>query len=184
MSRRSQTELAVLGALSFGPMTGYEVRAGITEVLGHFWSESFGQIYPALAALEARGCVRRAAPGRTSGTRFEITDDGLVALREGLADDFPSPPRRNALLLRLFLGSHLAPGRREALVHRARADAEQAAATYAGIRAETLAEPPTLDRALRLATVSYGEHLARAQREWADETLAALRAAGGDDDRG
>ena len=55
MARRSQTELAVLGALSTGPMSGYELRAAISEVLGHFWHESYGQIYPCLAALEEAG---------------------------------------------------------------------------------------------------------------------------------
>ena len=51
MSRQSQTEVAVLGALSVEPMSGYAARRAITETLGHFWSESFGQIYPTLASL-------------------------------------------------------------------------------------------------------------------------------------
>ncbi len=48
--RTNQTDTAVLGALSVMPMTGYAVRESIRDVLGHFWSESFGQIYPALAS--------------------------------------------------------------------------------------------------------------------------------------
>ena len=52
MSRKSQTELAVLGALAVEPATGYGVRQAITQTLGHFWQESFGQIYPCLADLE------------------------------------------------------------------------------------------------------------------------------------
>jgi len=51
MARGRQTELAVLGALSVQPMTGYAVREEIRQLLGHFWSESYGQIYPALAEL-------------------------------------------------------------------------------------------------------------------------------------
>ena len=61
MSRQSKTELAVLGALSVQPMSGYAVRAAITETLGHFWSESFGQIYPTLARLESDALVVRGA---------------------------------------------------------------------------------------------------------------------------
>jgi DNA-binding PadR family transcriptional regulator len=53
MPRSSQTETAVLGALSVMPMTGYALREAIRDVLGHFWSESFGQIYPTLAAERA-----------------------------------------------------------------------------------------------------------------------------------
>ena len=52
MARERQTDLAVLGALSIAPMTGYALREGIRDVLGQFWSESFGQIYPTLARLE------------------------------------------------------------------------------------------------------------------------------------
>ena len=58
MARQAQTSTAVLGALSIEPMTGYEIRQAISTVLGHFWHESFGQIYPCLADLEAAGQVR------------------------------------------------------------------------------------------------------------------------------
>ena len=82
MARSSQTHLAVLGALSVEPMTGYAVRAAITQTLGHFWSESFGQIYPTLTELIARGEIRPTEPGRTSGSRFELTAAGRSRLRE------------------------------------------------------------------------------------------------------
>ena len=70
MARSSQTHMAVLGALSTEPMTGYALREAIRDVLGHFWSESFGQIYPTLQALEDAGHVERRggarAPRRSS----------------------------------------------------------------------------------------------------------------------
>ena len=49
MARQAQTSTAVLGVLSIGSLTGYEIRQAISTVLGHFWHESFGQIYPCLA---------------------------------------------------------------------------------------------------------------------------------------
>ena len=67
MSRHGTTELAVLGALSVEPMSGYAVRAAITGTLGHFWSESFGQIYPTLARLESERLVVRDGDGREIG---------------------------------------------------------------------------------------------------------------------
>jgi DNA-binding PadR family transcriptional regulator len=51
----NQTELAILGGLSIEPMTGYALRENIRNVLGHFWSESYGQIYPTLTELERNG---------------------------------------------------------------------------------------------------------------------------------
>lgn len=176
MARSSRTDLAVLGALSVQPMSGYAVRAAITETLGHFWSESFGQIYPALARLEAARLVRAAGDGRTSGRVFEITDDGLARLRAMLAEpDEPAPPR-NGLLLRLFFGRLLGPDVCRDLVRDVRARAEASLATYAALRREVEAEPDAGNRAYFLVTVAAGEHGARAQVAWADEALALLEA--------
>ena len=76
MARSSQTRTAVLGALTVEPMTGYALRAVIRDVLGHFWSESFGQIYPALAELEGEGLVERTGSPRTGSSTFALTHAG------------------------------------------------------------------------------------------------------------
>lgn len=174
MARTAQTDVAILGALSIAPMTGYEVRAAIGDVLGDFWHESFGQIYPTLARLEASGAVRRTAPGRTSGSRFEITPVGLQQLRDRLAEPFSPSPARNPLLLRLFFGDNLPPGRAEELLGDEIARAERALARYGQIRADIEQEPSGRDRTLHLITVGFGEQHARAHLQWARESLAAL----------
>lgn len=177
MARHSQTEVAVLGALSTGPMTGYEVRRAITEVLGHFWHESYGQIYPCLAALEQSGAVRRTGRGRTSGTVFQLTPAGEDRLRSLLAEPHATPPARNGLLLRLFFGAHLADGEARSLLEQARDRAGTALDEYARMRAETVVEHGrTREQALREITLSFGEHVARAQLTWAQESLETLAA--------
>lgn len=184
MARHSQTEVAVLGALSTGPMSGYEVRRAITEVLGHFWHESYGQIYPCLTALEAAGSVRRTGPGRTSGTVFQITPAGEDRLGSLLAEPHTTPPARNGLLLRLFFGTHLADGEAQSLLEQARDRAGHALEHYAQMRDEPGGEVDRArEQALREITLSFGEHVARAQLTWAQEsldTLAALDAATGE----
>ena len=79
--RSSQTRTAVLGALSIEPMTGYAVREAIRETLGHFWSESFGQIYPALARLRDEGLVASAEAGRSGSSMHSLTAAGRRQLR-------------------------------------------------------------------------------------------------------
>jgi DNA-binding PadR family transcriptional regulator len=175
MARHSQTEVAVLGALSTGPMSGYEVRRAITEVLGHFWHESYGQIYPCLSALEASGAVRRTGPGRTSGTVFQITAAGEDRLRSLLAEPHTTPPARNGLLLRLFFGAHLADGEAQNLLGQAHDRARAALQEYASIRDES-GDGAGREQALRAITLSFGEHVARAQLEWAQESLETLAA--------
>ena len=181
MARHSQTEVAVLGALSTGPMSGYEVRRAITEVLGHFWHESYGQIYPCLTALEGAGSVRRTGPGRTSGTVFQITAVGEDRLRSLLAEPHTAPPARNGLLLRLFFGAHLADGEAQNLLEQARDRASAALEEYPQLRDEPGAEVGSdREQVLREITLSFGKHVARAQLAWAQEsleTLAALDAA-------
>jgi len=37
---------AILGLLSDGPMTGYEIKQFFRNVIRHFWNVSDGQLYP------------------------------------------------------------------------------------------------------------------------------------------
>ncbi len=175
MARTDQTQAAVLGALSVLPMTGYALRQEIRDTLGHFWSESFGQIYPALAELERRGLVERRGGDRTGSSTFAITAAGTARLRELLAEPAQPAPPRNPLLLRLFFGRQLGPDACRALVLDARSRAEEQLARMAAVRREPADDPAsTADRPYWLLTVSAGEHAARAQLAWADEALAAL----------
>lgn len=175
MSRQQTTELAVLGALSVQPMSGYAVRAAITETLGHFWSESFGQIYPTLARLEAEALVVRDADGKTSGSTFRLTPSGRERLVDLLREPITAAPPRNGTLLRLFFGGLLGVEECRAILSGARSRAvTQLAALDAirhGLEAETAVDP---DARYRLVTVLAGQHSARAAIAWADEALALL----------
>lgn len=173
MARTSQTETAVLGALAVMPMTGYALRESIRDVLGHFWSESFGQIYPTLSRLEHEGLVER--PDSHRATPSTITAAGLARLRELLSTPVQDAPPRNGLMLRLFFGRHLGPDTCRRLVLDARDGAERQLAEFAAIRSEMATDTETsADQPYWLLTISAGEHAARATIVWADEALAAL----------
>ena len=175
MARRDQTQTAVLGALSVMPMTGYALRREIRDTLGHFWSESFGQIYPALAELERDGLVERRGAERTGSSTFAITPAGTTRLRDLLTQPAQPSQPRNGLLLRLFFGRQLGPEACRRLVEGARAQAQQQLAGLAAVRREVRDDQEhTSDSAYWLLTVSAGEHSARATIAWADEALAAL----------
>jgi len=162
----------VLGALSVEPMTGYGLRAAITETLGQFWHESFGQIYPTLAALEAAGLVEREEPSGSSPRR--ITAAGQARLRELLAEPFSPPPARDPLLLRLFFGRHVDPDlTRERLEH-ALDTTQQRSEEFARVRAQIQEQPDAPDAVYWLITLGAGEHAARARIAWAREALELL----------
>ncbi|MBG0826312.1 PadR family transcriptional regulator [Planomonospora sp. ID67723] len=175
MARRSQTETAVLGALSMQPMTAYALREAIRDVLGHFWSESFGQIYPTLGALEQQGHVERREGPRSGSSTFVITDSGTARLRELLSEPITAVPPRNGLLLRLFFGRTLGVRKCRELLLEAKADAERSLAEYDAL-ARTLSaeEEGSADLPYVLTTVSAGRHGAEGVIAWADEALALL----------
>ncbi len=175
MARTTQTELAVLGGLSVMPMTGYALRAAIKEVLGHFWSESFGQIYPTLGALTAQRLVERREGGRPGAYVFSLTDAGRARLRELLAGPPQSAPPRSGVRRRLFFGKPLGMEGCRALLLDAKADAEARLHMFAGLRQEVAHDEDVAnDRTFILLTISAGEHSARAALAWAEESLAVL----------
>jgi DNA-binding PadR family transcriptional regulator len=108
MAASNTTRYAVLGMLSAGPRSGYDIKKAIDGSIAHFWSESFGQIYPILRRLTADGLVVRrhqSQRGKPDRHLYSITPRGLDQLRAWLA--LPARPEtfRSELLLKLFLGN-------------------------------------------------------------------------------
>ena len=179
--RARSTPYAILGMLSIQPMSGYDIRKESESSIGYFWSESYGQIYPALRDLATRGLIKRRA-GRRGGNRdrhvYEITDLGLHALQAWRAEPPRPVPVRNELLLKLFFGKRGAAEPHEAeWVSRLLADETAALRKFRAIRRQLQKEQrehPSLP--FWLMTVSYGEHRSRAVVRWCRQTLNALRA--------
>lgn len=178
MARAAQSDLAVLAVLSVRPMTGYAVREAIRDQLGHFWSESFGQIYPTLAKLATEGLVERVPSSRAASSAYQLTDDGRVRLSELLRAPVESTPPRNGLMLRLFFGHTLGTDAARALLIDARDAAQTQLQLFAGLRVlaadETARGMHTEHWPWWLMTISAAEHGSRAVVAWADESLAAL----------
>lgn len=178
MLAKSRTAQVILGFLTWGPKSGYDVKKAVGASIGGFWSESFGQIYPALAALAGGGLAVRTDGPRTGRRRqhtYSITDAGRDELRRWLAEPVAMPPPRNELLLKLFFGR--AAGRDASIAHvRAFAGEQRALADrYAAIRERMEGQGggnPNLP--YWLATLSHGEHSAHAMIVWAEETLATF----------
>jgi DNA-binding PadR family transcriptional regulator len=170
----AQTELAILGALSVEPMTGYELRKNINEVLGHFWSESFGQIYPTLARLVDEGLVKTSHES-TTGKTHVITRSGLTRLRALLRQPIQDRPPRSSTMLRLFFGRHLSNNDCLDLVLETRTRAINVLNHLAAVRRD-LENNPTADSPYFLMTVDLGEEQAKATQRWAERTIRLLEA--------
>src|SRR5882762_1606394 len=103
------TEYAVLGMLALGPGSGYDLKKRIEGSIAHFWSESYGQIYPILARLAARRLVERRLErqkGKPDRYVYSITAEGRERLGAWLAEPARERGFRSELLLKLFFGRH------------------------------------------------------------------------------
>jgi DNA-binding PadR family transcriptional regulator len=176
--RATTTRYALLGMLSLGPGSGYDLKKRIDGSIAHFWSESYGQIYPHLARLAEQGlCERRREPGAGRPDRqvYSLTARGRQDLERWLREPPRIEPHRSELLLKVFLGAAGDPADSAAHVRRYREHQARLLRAYAAVgrrlRADHRAHPSL---AYWIATLRYGERRAAALVAWCDETLRAL----------
>lgn len=165
--------------LSIQPMSGYEMRGLIGETIGHFWGESYGQLYPTLRALVDEGLATvetEEGEGRPGKKVYFVTEAGLEELRGWVAEPSERRPVRNELLLKTFFGRHVPATRLTKTVERVRR--EQAHALEALRAAERESSPEDRshpDFPYWMITLRYGLAVGEAVLGWCDETLETLR---------
>ena len=182
MAQPNRTRQALLGFLSWGPMSGYDLRGVIDGSISNFWSESYGRIYPMLNRLVDEGLATREeteTPGGRPRKVYSITKKGRAAF-EGWLDEPVSPrPLRNELLLKLFFAARGASADPVAMVESFRDEEREKRARYAEIRArlESAQSAPD-DMSHWLQTLRYGELEVESHLAWCDEVIADLRRSG------
>ena len=177
--RRSRSRNAVLGVLSFGPSTGYEIRKLLSDTTSHFWKESYGQIYPTLEELRNEGSievVEHDTTGRET-RRFAILPEGETELREWIrSPEVQLKPGRNELLLKLFFAratdaSYLIPQ-----VESYRRMTVELRDAYRGFTADATSEEIPADAQVLIGTtIDFGISAADMQSQWCERTIAMLR---------
>jgi DNA-binding PadR family transcriptional regulator len=100
---------AVLGLLSWRPMSGYDVKRSVDRTIRHFWAASYGQIYPELKRLEEAGWIKGAdaANGGRARRVYRLTATGRRALADWLQGAETRMELRDESLLRLFFADLL-----------------------------------------------------------------------------
>ena len=167
-----------MGVLSLGPKSGYQLRQFIAQSTGNFWTESFGQIYPALKHMLAEGLVEVASQegsGPTAKRVYRITEAGRIHLRAWLKLPTRQQVRRHELLLKLFFSdqveTHVVTEHVQA-EHRRHAEAlTHYAAKLESIEREC-ANHPGLP--FWRMTLRYGIAESRMVMQWCKETLKDL----------
>lgn len=172
----SPTSYAVLGLLTFGESSGYDLLKFVERSIGHFWSPAKSHLYSELKRLSSRGLVTEALVEQDSRPHkrvYALTEEGEQVLKKWLAESEAVPDQVKSLFtLRVFFGD-LVPrevliAQFEAVRDRAQSALDELVETEKQIKDEPRLFFPYL-------TLKAGLAHSRAEIEWADDALATLR---------
>ena len=178
--KRAGTAEALLGLLSIGPMSGYDIRNLIPTSIGHFWRESYGQIYPTLTKLEKEKLVsvdEQRAWRKPVRKVYKLTREGRAELRSWLerpvaAMEVP----RSELLLKIFFGDEVPREITAGHIEACRTEYAAVARKYAALEKELKRKHGSDPRLpFWLMTLNFGKHRSAAIVQWCEETLAELQ---------
>lgn len=97
-------EFAILGLLSWKPLTGYDLKKIIADSDIYYWSGNNNQIYNSLVALHRDGLVTQQVQYQESlptKKLYTITEKGLAALKNWVIKNPDLPEIRNNFLIQL-----------------------------------------------------------------------------------
>ena len=98
---------AILGFLSFVPLSGYDLKKAFDKSVSHFWPANQSQIYRTLAELEREGFVEKEVIPREERLDmkiYDITEAGRTELHRWLTTPLPPQDTREPLLIQVFFG--------------------------------------------------------------------------------
>ncbi|GAB3801762.1 PadR family transcriptional regulator [Virgibacillus kimchii] len=179
MKKYNDTTYAILGMLTTGNRSGYDVKQFMDQSLNHFWKISYGQIYPTLKRLEQEGLItvetafQEGKPGRKE---YFLTSKGEGALKEWLEEPLKQvPSERNEVLLKIFFGRYQTKEQSIALLKDYKQKLEAQYETYEQIE-EMIAHHgcEAGDAPYWLFTLDYGKRVTNAAMEWCEETIAKI----------
>lgn len=180
MSRVNNSYYAILGILSIGPMSGYQIKAWVDDGIGYFWDLDYKQIYPTLKKLvdsDLASFEKIKSGNRPESKVYRLTDQGMKELKEWLVKPVQegklSTPE---LLLKLFFGHHIPLETNIDHLERFQSS------TIAKIQefdklSECLEDEPEKDAFwhYRMMLINRGKQLRRSELDWLNQTMTYLQ---------
>jgi PadR family transcriptional regulator, regulatory protein AphA len=177
MPKQNTSEFALLGLLSQGPSSGYDLRRKTEQQIGHFWSESFASIYPMLKRLLEGGFVERQQVEQTDKPDkwvYTITELGLVAFRNWLSEEIQPMPPRSILLMKVYFGSHTSNEELVKHIESYRTSLMDELGTNEQRIATIRQSADNTSSVYQLLTLSHSIHSTRAMLAWCKSALEIL----------
>jgi PadR family transcriptional regulator, regulatory protein AphA len=101
---------ALLGFLSYRPMTGYELKQFFDATVQHFWNAELSQIYPTLRSLEEGGYVDKhveVQENRPNRKVYELTEAGHDEFVRWVRQAPEAANLRDPFLIKVFFGTEV-----------------------------------------------------------------------------
>ncbi|OIO91678.1 MAG: hypothetical protein AUK03_10780 [Anaerolineae bacterium CG2_30_64_16] len=101
---------ALLGFLSYAPMTGYDLKRYFDQSIHHFWNANLSQIYPTLSRMVEEGLLTMEVEhqeDRPNRKVYTITGVGREELQRWLREPLGLSPLRVPFLIQIFFGGSL-----------------------------------------------------------------------------
>ncbi len=177
MAKINKTRFALLGILSLGPASGYDIKKMMERTTNHFWREGDGSIYPILKQLLEEDMVScELANTETDKPKkiYSITEDGKRELQDWLAE-YPAPSQsRNELMLKVFFGWNTDAAVTVGHLEKYRQQLQASIEDYKEIEKRFLSKPMTPDALHRFISLRGGITYLEASVKWCNEALGLL----------
>jgi PadR family transcriptional regulator, regulatory protein AphA len=182
MAMINKTRYALLGALSLGPMSGYDIKKFCDISIAHFWHENFAHIYPVLKDMEKEGLVVKKTEqneGRPPKNIYSINEEGRKELDRWLLEPVEDRRPREELLLKIFFSVNVPVENLRAKLRDEKEKCLKYLEEYRQIEEHIKYREATRnDKSLPLwlATLNYGRLYRESIIKWCDQTMKELQA--------
>jgi PadR family transcriptional regulator, regulatory protein AphA len=175
MTGLSTTEFSVLGLLSYGEHSGYDLKKAVEAGVGYVWTAARSHVYAVLPRLVEGGfaTTRRVAQERRPDKQvYRITKKGERAFRAWLEEPIDEGAgSRSPFLLKVFFGRKMSKEALVAHIERRREEAARELAEYREIEERIRDDEASY---YGYVTLRWGLAQTRAWIRWADEILGEL----------
>ncbi|MBB5076135.1 PadR family transcriptional regulator [Nonomuraea endophytica] len=165
---------AVLGLLSEGPASGYDLLKLFDASLSNVWPATQSQLYTELGKLADAGLVSVSAEGPRGRKEYSLTEAGLAELRRWIIDVEPVGTARSDMLLRVFFLAQVDPEQARGYIRRQAEIGRKHLEYLESIRAFVEEGTDNLSVYGSIA-LEWGLRFTRTQQEWAEWAEKQIR---------
>ena len=174
---------ALLGLLTYHPMTGYELKQFFDSTIKHFWSAELSQIYPTLKSLEEQGWLEKhveVQETRPNRKVYEITETGRGEFQRWVREPVLPADLRDPFMIKVFFGTALPAEDMLVLLRRQKEEQQKVLAFDETVmrkrigHAQEHEEYSTRHALYWTLTLEMSMAYRRAYTQWCDESMRLL----------